>query len=40
MPMVLASLLKFVTSPKIFQQAPPIEDALAFIDALLASPGV
>jgi toxin-antitoxin system PIN domain toxin len=40
MPMVLASFLRLVTSPKIFQQATPIEDAVAFIDALLASPGV
>ena len=27
-------------TPKIFQQATPIEDAVAFVDALLASPGV
>ena len=40
MPMVLASFLRLVTSPKIFQQATPIEDAVAFVDALLASPGV
>ncbi len=40
MPMVLASFLRLVTSPKIFQQATPIEDAIAFIDALLESPGV
>lgn len=40
MPMVLASLLRLVTSPKIFHQPTPIEDAVAFIDALLASPGV
>lgn len=40
MPMVLASFLRLVTSPKIFQQATPIGDAVAFIDALLASPGV
>jgi toxin-antitoxin system PIN domain toxin len=40
MPMVLASFLRLVTSPRIFQVATPIEDALAFIDALLASPGV
>jgi toxin-antitoxin system PIN domain toxin len=40
MPMVLASFLRLVTSPKIFKQATPIEDAVAFIDALLASPGV
>jgi hypothetical protein len=40
MPMVLASFLRLVTSPKIFQQATPIEEAVAFVDALLASPGV
>jgi hypothetical protein len=40
MPMVLTSFLRLVTSPKIFQQATPIEDAVAFVDALLASPGV
>jgi toxin-antitoxin system PIN domain toxin len=40
MPMVLASFLRLVTSPKIFQVPTPIEDAVAFIDAVLASPGV
>ena len=40
MPMVLASFLRLVTSPRIFRQATPIEDAVAFVDALLASPGV
>ena len=40
MPMVLASFLRLVTSPKVFQLATPIEDAVAFVDALMASPGV
>jgi uncharacterized protein len=40
MPMVLASFLRLVTSPKVFQQVTPIEDATAFVDALVASPGV
>src|SRR4051812_8769303 len=40
MPMVVTSFLRLVTSPKIFQSATPIEDAVAFVDALLASPGV
>jgi toxin-antitoxin system PIN domain toxin len=40
MPMVLASFLRLVTSPKVFQSATPIDDAVAFVDALLASPGV
>ena len=40
MPMVLASFLRLVTSPRIFITPTPIEDAVAFVDALLASPGV
>ncbi len=40
MPMVLASFLRLVTSPKIFLQATPIDNAEAFVDALLRSPGV
>jgi uncharacterized protein len=40
MPVVLAGFLRLVTSPKIFQVPTPIADALAFVDALLASPGV
>lgn len=40
MPMVLASFLRLVTSPKIFQQATPVDAAVAFADALLATPGV
>ncbi len=40
MPMVVASFLRLVTHPKIFVQLTPVEDAVAFIDALLAVPGV
>lgn len=40
MPMVLASVLRLVTSPKIFVQPTPIADAIDFIDAILATPGV
>lgn len=40
MPMVVASFLRLVTSPRIFQQPTPIEDAVAYVDALLAGPGV
>ena len=40
MPMVLASVLRLLTSPKIFQQPTPVEEAMAFIDAMLAAPGV
>lgn len=40
MPMVVASLLRLVTSPKIFKIPAGIDDAIAFVDALLARPGV
>jgi toxin-antitoxin system PIN domain toxin len=40
MPMVIASLLRLVTSPKIFVQPTPISDAVAFIDAIVAMSGV
>jgi toxin-antitoxin system PIN domain toxin len=40
MPMVAASFLRLVTNPRIFVQPTPIEDAVAFLDALLAMPGI
>ena len=40
MPMVLTSFLRLVTSPRIFLVPTPIDDALNFVDALLAAPGV
>jgi uncharacterized protein len=40
MPMVLVSFLHLVSSPKIFREPTPVEDAVAFIDALLAAQGV
>ena len=40
MPMVLASFVRLVSSPKIFQYPTPVDDALAFVDALLAAQGV
>jgi toxin-antitoxin system PIN domain toxin len=40
MPMVITSFLRLVSSPKIFQEPTPIEDAVAFVDALLAAQGV
>ena len=40
LPMVVASFLRLVTHPKIFATATPIEQAIAFVDAILASPGV
>jgi toxin-antitoxin system PIN domain toxin len=40
MPMVVASVLRLATSPKIFVQPTPIADAVDFVDAILAMPGV
>ena len=40
MPMVVASFLRLVTSPRIFVQPTPGADAVRFVDALLAMPGV
>lgn len=40
MPMVVASFLRLVTSPRIFHSVTPTTDAVAFIDAILTSPGV
>jgi toxin-antitoxin system PIN domain toxin len=39
-PMVIASFLRLVTHPKIFVRPTPMPEALRFVDALLASPGV
>jgi predicted nucleic acid-binding protein len=38
--MVVASFLRLVTNPKIFVYPTPIAEALRFIDALIAAPGV
>ena len=40
MPMVLSSVLRLLTSAKIFVRPTPTTDAVAFVDALLAFPGV
>lgn len=40
MPMVAASMLRLATSSRIFQVPTPIDAAVGFIDALVASPGV
>ena len=40
MPMVLASYLRLVTSPKIFKRPTPIDEAIGFVDALLSLSGV
>jgi predicted nucleic acid-binding protein len=39
-PMVIASLLRLVTHPKIFVRPTPKADDLRFVDALLAAAGV
>src|SRR5436190_21183901 len=39
-PMVIASFLRLVTHPKIFVHPTPVAEALRFVDALLAAPGV
>lgn len=38
--MVVASFLRLVTNPKIFLNPTPTPEALRFVDALLAAPGV
>lgn len=40
MPMVVAGFLRLVSSPRIFREPTPIEDAVAFVDALLAAQSV
>ena len=40
LPMVVASLLRLVTSPRVFKKPTAIDDAISFVDALLAQPGV
>lgn len=40
MPMVIASFLRLVTSPRIFTTPTPITQAVAFVDGLLANAGV
>jgi len=40
MPMVVASFLRLVTNSKIFVHPTPVGDAMGFLDALLAVPGV
>ncbi len=37
---VMASFLRLVTNPRVFATPAPIEQAIAFLDALVASPGV
>ena len=40
LPMVAAGFLRLATHPKIFQNPTPIDDAIRFLDTLLAIPGV
>lgn len=40
LPMVIASFLRLATHPKIFRDPTPPDAAVAFIDSLLAAPGV
>ena len=40
MPMVVASFLRLVTSPRVFSMPTPLLDAIGFVYALLAAPGV
>jgi hypothetical protein len=39
-PMVIASFLRLVTHPKIFVHPTPVAEAVRFVEALLAAPGV
>ena len=40
LPMVASGYLRVVTHPKVFAQPTPIDAAVAFLDAILATPGV
>ncbi len=40
LPIVVASFLRLLTHPRIFVKPTPVNDAVAFVDALLAVPGV
>ena len=40
LPMVASGFLRLVTHPKVFARPTPTDEALAFLDALLATPGV
>ena len=40
MPMVVASFLRLVTNSKIFVHPTPVQNAVEFLDALFATPGV
>lgn len=39
-PMVVAGFLRVVTNRRVFIDPDPVQDAIAFLDALLETPGV
>ncbi len=40
LPMIATAFLRLVTNRKVFSEPDPIEDAIAFIDVLLDTPGI
>ena len=40
LPMVASGLLRLVTHPRVFVEPTPLQDAQAFLDAVLLAPGV
>jgi toxin-antitoxin system PIN domain toxin len=40
LPMVLTGFVRLVTNSRVFNNPDPVEDAVAFVDAVLGSPGV
>ena len=40
LPLVVTSFIRLVTNPRVFPEPDSVEDAVAFIDVLLQSPGV
>jgi toxin-antitoxin system PIN domain toxin len=40
LPMVVTGFLRLVTNPRVFTNPDPVEDAIAFLDVVLESPGV
>jgi toxin-antitoxin system PIN domain toxin len=40
LPVVMTGFLRLVTSARVFEEPDTVEDAVAFLDAILAAPGV
>jgi toxin-antitoxin system PIN domain toxin len=40
LPVVITGFLRLVTNTRVFKQTDAVEDAVAFLDAILAAPGV